>query len=413
MSLERPLVALSVSDQKDTPKKIQIITDYLSTFPRLNDIQEQHVMLDEKGVLIKLTRTQQESDKSLYLSARLALVTSSKPDCVRVIDRNTVTAEKAFPISVANLLRLAQGVEPRLIRAIREGDSARVRYLLEQKADPNVTTKIGFHKVHRLFQNPRFSALDIALSRPDAVDFVKPLLEAGAICDFGQRMSAAIQEDRLDVLALLLEKKADPSKSLGDVHTNDLMRSLIKDPSPLELAIRSHVPRCVDALIAAKAKVSSTNSDGDSPLHIAARFKDSNTVKKLLDAKANPAAVNRLGNTALHEAIARGQTGTALTLFYKQSIEEPNLQGLTPMQLVDQQIAAKKKSQDELLEKISNLKRDVLLYGGMVARGEFVLQSDRDRLVINKVELDFLEKELAAAPSEMAQLKNLAAKMRY
>lgn len=181
----------------------------------------------------------------------------------------------AFPVQ-------AQEINARLIDAARGRDSAQVRQLLSEGADPNARDKFG-----------RTALMEAASS--GYTDNIRILLEKGA--DINARdtvgwsaLLRATLSRRTDTVRLLLQKGADVS-----VKDHDGMTALSWASSSGETAI-------VRLLLAKGANVNTKDAHGWTPLMSAANLGRLDTVSALLEKHPDLHTRDRDGNDALRLA---------------------------------------------------------------------------------------------------------------
>jgi hypothetical protein len=213
-------------------------------------------------------------------------------------------AEASGAAEIAAILRQAGATlsrEDRLHDAIRRGDEPGVRSLLREGADVN--------------------ALDTDL-------FQSPLM-------------TAVQNRRLEILALLVESGADPTVAAmgwdNDGDTALLMaaregspwalRTLLRAPSRPRDLTEALFAGCahdsvVRVLLESGARPGSTNARGETPLMCAAAAGAVDSARTLLQAGADPRARAHDGSTALGRALEGGHEEVATLL--KRSLERPD-----------------------------------------------------------------------------------------
>ncbi len=158
---------------------------------------------------------------------------------------------------------------PSLIEAVRAGDAARVRALLEAGADAGAAGLDG-------------STALLWASHRDDVETVRLLIEAGADASAGNDLGAtplwAASENRSTVVVrMLLEAGADPN------------RALLSGETPVMVAARAGSAEVVRLLAAAGADLDRQGSRGQTALMWAAAQRHPEVVEALLEVGADPA----------------------------------------------------------------------------------------------------------------------------
>ena len=152
-------------------------------------------------------------------------------------------------------------------------------------------------------------------------DIVAYLLDMGAI-DLGNSLHWAVEQEHLDVIKLLLNRKADVN----------LKGSL--QQTPLHYTTQNQNPNIAELLIAAGADVSATDYYGRTPLH---RCKSQAVAKVLIATGANVNAKDYNGYTPLHWAGTPREIVDKATIEYLLShgadTNSKDNTGLTPRQL--------------------------------------------------------------------------------
>lgn len=183
--------------------------------------------------------------------------------------RRTRPAPSARFLLVATIVALASGfvlraavVSP-LIEAVRNGDTAMLRTLLEQGVDANASEADGT------------TAL-IWASYADDADSAVLLLDAGADVNAANDLGAtslwaASQNGSDEMVSLLLDAGADPN------------RALLLGETPLMVAARSGYPTVVETLIGRGADVNGSAARQQTGLMWAAAQKHSAVVEVLLE----------------------------------------------------------------------------------------------------------------------------------
>ena len=226
------------------------------------------------------------------------------PDCAKALAMHALNKRKVEPKAYSGALHTA----------VREGDSATLRLLLQAGAKADTTNREGWPMLHLATRcghaacvryllkhgaNPAtttantYSALHLAVSTRKT-DCTRELLLGGA--NLNQRLSndcaplhLAARMGNHPCLLLLLEKGAD-------IHA----RNERGDTPLLEVARWGWgSAESLKALLQAGAKVSDTNYIGENALHAAAAAGNKECLILLLEAGADPTATTRAGRTPL------------------------------------------------------------------------------------------------------------------
>ena len=136
-----------------------------------------------------------------------------------------------------------------------------------------------------------------------------------------QRMSISDRNTALDVVKLLIERKADV-----DART-------LTDSTPLRAAAYIGRLDIVSCLVENGADVNACNNSEHTPLMIACYNGHMNVVTCLIERGAKMDLQDKKGNTALHEAIYKDQFKIAKELAALGASQLPNIQRLTPLLL--------------------------------------------------------------------------------
>jgi len=174
-----------------------------------------------------------------------------------------------------------------LSRAVNDRDIARVRSILGGK------------------KKPRQSALPDLLStavRLGSIEMVSLLSEVGNIdakaANGETPLFHAVQTRRLDVVELLLSKKANANMVGGGVDRSCLMHEAVRAGCDI-----------VEALIAHKAVVDCADRNSSTPLHLAAHSGALDVAEVLVAHGANINAMDRSGISPLYKACGSGNLG--------------------------------------------------------------------------------------------------------
>lgn len=183
---------------------------------------------------------------------------------------------------------MAGGYEDYLRRAAGEGDEAKVSKLLKRgvSADP----KNAQHT----------SALELA-ARNGHIGCVTALMDAGADANRATDSTPffeAAAHGHLDILKLMLQRKADPSKKLNG---NSALHMAARFGHQDAIAVLTTELELPAAALAA-------NDEGKTPLMLACSLPTGGeaVVQFLLGVGADPAAVDVAGNNALHHTAVSG-----------------------------------------------------------------------------------------------------------
>ena len=210
---------------------------------------------------------------------RRAVVKRGAGRCVRIGSVGAGVVVLAAVLLFAAVDAAAQVVEPvpadvsesdaapGLIEAVKAGDAARVRALLEAGADPDAAQLDG-------------SSALLWASHRDDVETVRLLIEAGADASAGNDLGAtplwaASENGSTAVLRTLLAAGADPN------------RELLSGETPVMVAARAGSGEVVRQLAAAGADLDRQGSRGQTALMWAAAQRHPEVVQALLDAGAD------------------------------------------------------------------------------------------------------------------------------
>ena len=182
-----------------------------------------------------------------------------------------------------------------LVDAVKAGDEARVRTLIEQGVDVNAAEADGTAPLHWAAYGER-------------VDIARLLLSAGAVANVGNRygvrpLSLACISGSAPVIAALLDAGANPNTSLMEGET------------ALMTAARSGNVEAVELLLDAGADVNAREHwKGQTALMWAAAEGHAATIPTLVSHGADLSARSNRGFTALLFAAREGQTDVVQTL---------------------------------------------------------------------------------------------------
>jgi ankyrin repeat protein len=247
-------------------------------------------------------------------------------------------------MSVALVLAIVRGAgaEPLLIDAVRAGDEAGVRALLEQRADVNAPEPDGTTALHWAV-------------RLDEAAIADMLIAAGADVRAANRygitpLAAAAINGNTSLIARLLDKGADPNASTPEGETPLMTSARAGALSAVQtLLARGADPRAkegwrgqdalmwaaaeghaavVEALLNAGASVQTRSTAGFTPLLFAVRDGHVGAARALLEAKADADDMTRDGTSALMLATINGRFETAaLLLDYGANPNAPDVRG--------------------------------------------------------------------------------------
>ncbi len=173
--------------------------------------------------------------------------------------------------------------------AVRSGQVASVKHLLERGADANAKNQLG--------QTPLIVVAADGSRTPAARQarrtIARLLLGAGADVNAADREGAtalhvALARERGELLGVLLDAGAN-------VQAADA-----RGRTPLHYAAQAGDAKAIDLLVGRGARIDAKDAAGDTPLHAAAMRARPAAVAALLRHKANVNAANRAGATPLH-----------------------------------------------------------------------------------------------------------------
>jgi len=205
-------------------------------------------------------------------------------------------------------VQLYTGWSP-LYAAVEEGNLNAVRSL----TDESCTNIDEVKYVHGQANTPLEKAI-----RGSHKDIVALLLNKGADPNLETPIIAAIFSPDTEIAALLIEHGADPTSALSTAARNnkpEMLKLLLSaggavdyrrsesSPTPLLGAVDQNALLSVEVLLAHGADVDAVRGDSKSSLHIAAYYQRLEVIRKLLKKKPNLDKKDGHGNTPLHLAI--------------------------------------------------------------------------------------------------------------
>ena len=193
------------------------------------------------------------SPRSTRFFLVLALLTASYPHA---------TPSPTLPIQNASFVTSAQSSSQELSIAVRAGDPARVKALLDAGTDVNSRDPLG-----------------------------------------GTALLDACWMGNSEIVTLLLAHGAD----VNAVHRES-------GATPLKYAVLTARPKVVEQLLAAGADVRHTFRDGETALHLAASRSNPTIIEMLLKARASLDATDRDGSTPLDDAVLHDQISAVTCL---------------------------------------------------------------------------------------------------
>jgi Ankyrin repeats (many copies)/Ankyrin repeat len=176
--------------------------------------------------------------------------------------------------------------EHRILRAIHDDDSARVKRLLQLA--------------------PLLATLEIREAKLYETKIVH-WIYAG---DTPLHLAAAGY--RIEIVRLLLAARADPNAILNHRQSGPLHYAADTCLANRAWNARNQV-ETIRCLLAAGARINAPDKNGATPLHRAVRTRGAEAVRYLLKAGSDPALKNKSGSTAFHLAVqntGRGGTGS-------------------------------------------------------------------------------------------------------
>lgn len=293
-------------------------------------------------VLVKgYTPGANENSTSFAISALMLAAMSGQADVVKELVR-----AKGLDDSVLSLDDVELGTP--LMVAVMNGDTETVRLLVEAGANINKCDGSGNTALTRALQMGEYPDIEDALGdmaigvhknsdQAAYLKIVEVLLKAGADPSPESRSAAgpqesplrlAVKSNRTDLIALLLDAKADASVGLEEAvisDSKDIVRLLLtKAKMPQgESLVCSAAENCdldmMKLLISKGASVDGKERLGRTALHIAVSKCSKDIVQYLVSKGADVNAVRQLdwktnGWTPLHEAAARGDVAVATLL---------------------------------------------------------------------------------------------------
>uniref|UniRef100_A0A8C8BM08 Ankyrin-1 n=1 Tax=Otus sunia TaxID=257818 RepID=A0A8C8BM08_9STRI len=222
------------------------------------------------------------------------------------------------PIEPGTSLPPLQDDQTPLHCAARIGHTSMVQLLLENNANPNLTTTAGHTPLH-------------IASREGHVDTALALLQKGASQTCMTKkgftpLHVAAKYGKVDVAELLLARDAHPNAA----GKNGL--------TPLHVAVHHNNLEIVKLLLPKGSSPHSSAWNGYTPLHIAAKQNQMEVASSLLQYGASANAESVQGVTPLHLASQEGHADMVALLFSKQANGDlGNKSGLTPLHLVAQE----------------------------------------------------------------------------
>jgi ankyrin repeat protein len=195
-----------------------------------------------------------------------------------------------------------------LSHATEKGHADIVAILLEKGADPHATD----------IKTDRTPLMNAAYQGDQKS--VNLLLDKGVNIDTANRtgwtaLNSAADQGHIDIVQLLLERKADPNAC-----------------SPLIKALNRNYSEVAQLLLKQHADPNQADANGCTPLNMAAMKGHEDAVKQLLKLGADANSVRSSRRTALYDAAKNGHTGIIRLLLENGAhINTPNIDGATPL----------------------------------------------------------------------------------
>jgi len=196
-----------------------------------------------------------------------------------------------------------------LVQAAAQGDAAEVNRLLKEGAHLDAADRFGQTALLAAVQNNR-------------TDIVKLLIERGADVNGvdAAALPLAADQNNLDIAKLLLEKAANPEDKDGAGDTA-LLKSIDRGNTNM-----------LRLLLEKGASPDDKDRNGMPPLLLASISGNAEAVKMLLAKGANVNATDGLENTALHVAVENGRTSVVEVLLANHANIDAGAQfGYTPL----------------------------------------------------------------------------------
>src|SRR6266446_2422711 len=208
----------------------------------------------------------------------------------------------------------------RLIEAVKNGDMAAVRSLLEQHVDVNATQPDGATALAWAAERDDLETADLLIQSGANVNLANengatPLWLAATMASSrmtekllgsGANPNAALVSGETALMAATAEKRSEVARYLIE-HGADLKNKSKAGLTPFLFAAQQGDLDSARLLAAAGADISAPGPDGRSPLLIASAGGHEPLAIFLLGKGANPNAADRLGLTALHYAATAGK----------------------------------------------------------------------------------------------------------
>jgi uncharacterized protein len=254
-----------------------------------------------------------------------------------------------IPAAVAGQSRVVTAAAPEatLVEAVKAGNAAKARALLQRRADVNVPDADGS------------TALHWAIHRDD-LDTANLLIRAGANVHAANRygvppLSLACTNANAAAIELLLKAGADPNVALPEGETALLTAARTGNPEAVKVLLTHGADikaketwkgqdalmwaaaeghrLVVDLLVERGADVNSTSKEGYTPLMFAARQGHLEIAKRLVAAGANVNATQTQGMSPLMLAIYNSNWDLAGFMLENGANPNINASGFTPLHL--------------------------------------------------------------------------------